>query len=680
MNPFIFHLHRIPVPVRLLMAGGGLAALLSWALAAPARGPAERPLAPVLLAAPVRPKAESRPVAGPLTLRSLTVGPEPWVWASGQRVVATFVTDDGEQLRLKAMARLRRGIDARAIRWTVSAPLGFVVPVEGSWTGPRLDVVLRRPGGNPTGLNGPLALTVEAQAILDGQEYTARETVVQDEIDQIRQEYIDLERRDLPARSEFLDAAGFAARYGRRYPWLRFEDLNWSVDRTTGLRYSYALIRPELVEGLDRVRRLYGSLAINSGYRNPVRQVEVHAPVRESLHQYGYAADLAVTPGAGRGFPNEVDWRRLAEIACRARAKWVEPLADSGANGPECHVHLDYRSGPGSAAPVRLRGQVLAADTGRPVAGALVLLGGMPARTDARGIFGIYTVLSGGPHPVDVRAEGYAPLTEPIGLRAWGAATARLLLQPALPPALTIAVARAQWIDRAAGRLAIVLRVTNGGSDRIQDTRLRVTPGTGALLSQAPDKLGDLPPGAVRGMAVAMRLRPGQGEGVPLAVDLAFRGAAGQAHRLRQQLQALLPEAAPALASAPVRKGAPAPVRIGTDHRTFAHPARPEMPATTATPRHSSQAAGSTPPVAVPLPSTPAPAPAKEPETGPAAPEGKGAAAPPTTAMPPASTPPAPLPDAKPSPPADGKPQPPAGAAPEETKPPAPTEGKPTGA
>ncbi len=220
-------------------------------------------------------------------LTSLCVGPGPRVFAPGRHVVATFITDDGESGHVMATARLAAASGSPLIHWSVVAPGGFQVPAEGNWTGPRLDVLLRRPGGNPGGRGGPLSLTVQAHVQVDEQEYTARETVVQDELDQLRQEYVDLERHTVPDRSEFVDATSFAARYGRRYPWLHFEDLNWSVNPNTRLRYSYAIIRPELLQGLDRVRQAYGGIVINSGYRNPVRQVEVHAPVPESLHQYG---------------------------------------------------------------------------------------------------------------------------------------------------------------------------------------------------------------------------------------------------------------------------------------------------------------------------------------------------------------------------------------------------------
>src|SRR2546422_710047 len=83
---------------------------------------------------------------------------------------------------------------------SVAARMGFQVPVEGKWTGPRLNVILRRSGGNPGGLGGPLSLTVQARAAVNGQDYLARETVVQDEVDQLRQEYVDLERHTVPDR------------------------------------------------------------------------------------------------------------------------------------------------------------------------------------------------------------------------------------------------------------------------------------------------------------------------------------------------------------------------------------------------------------------------------------------------------------------------------------------------
>jgi hypothetical protein len=604
MNPILFHFKRIPWFLRVLTGGCGGVAVLSLALAAPDWQPQQpRAMPPP----PTRLRSESRPVAGPLTLTSLSVGAKPWVMAAGRHVGATFVTDDPESCRLLATARLRPGLDPQRVRWTVAAPQGFLVPLDGVWTGPKLDVTLRRPGGNPSGFGGPLVLTVQAQVVVDGQEYTARETIVQDEIDQLRQEYVDLGRREVPERSQFLDAAAFAARFGRRYPWLHFEDLNWSVNPTTRLRYSFAIIQPELVEGLDRVRRLYGSVTINSGYRNPTRQVEVHAPVRESLHQYGYAADLAVIPVGGRALPNEVDWRRLAEVACGARAKWVEPLTSSAPNSPGCHVHLDYRPGPVSSAPMGVRGQVVAAETGKPVAGALVLLGGMPCRTDADGVFAIRNVLSGGPYPVEVRADGYEALAQPVALAAWRTVFARLQLHRTQPPAVTASVARAEWLDQPSGLLAVTLRVTNAGSAAVDDMRVSAAPEQAVLVSQTPASLGTLPPGAARGVRLLVRVPGGQDRAVlPVAVGLTFRVATGGDQYARFPLLAALPDGRPTPGIGVASK-APAAAKPEPPL-----PAEPSVtaPAASAPARQTALKGGAPPSSAAS--SAPAPEPAKE--------------------------------------------------------------------
>jgi hypothetical protein len=549
--------NQVPLFARALLVVVALAGVLMLALPAPVRGrrarsaAAARPPAAPLVTAP-------RPNAGPLLLTSLTVGPEPRLFQPGRRVVTTFITDDGESCHLVAAARLA-GSTSAVIHWSVVAPVGFILPVDGRWTGPGLDVVLRRPGGNPGGLGGPLSLTVQARADVNGQECVAGESVTQDELDQLRQEYVDLARRAVPDRSEFMDAAAFAARYGSRYPWLHFEDLNWSVNGNTQARYSYAIIRPELVEGLDRVRRAYRGIVINSGYRNPVHQIEVNAPVRESLHQYGCAADLAVLPGPGRGLPNEVDWRRLAEAACSAQAKWVEPLASSGPNSPGCHVHVDYRPGPVSSAPVRLHGQVVAAATGRPVVGALVLLGGMPARTDSSGVFGIRNVLSGGLHPVEVRADGFDILNQPVPLVAWGTAYVRLALRPPSHRELTVEVARTYWVDRKARVLSAILRVSSTAGGELRDVRLSPAPGPGVQVDQEQLSLAMLPARAVRGVAVLLRLRPGQvTASMPLALGVIYHGASGAEERTQLALSVLLPGALPPSSALRVVKQPPA--------------------------------------------------------------------------------------------------------------------------
>jgi hypothetical protein len=678
MHPVISRFNRLPMTAKAVAAGAGFAALLSLALPAPGRRPrassAAPPQPPIMRS--LLP-AETRPEAGSLTLSSLSVGPEPRVCAPGRQVAATFITDDGESCHVVATARLADAGSASFIRWSVRAPGGFQTPADGDWTGPRLDVRLRRPGGNSGGLGGPLSLTVQALVQGNAQEYTARETVVQDEVDQLRQEYVDLGRRTVPDRSEFVDAAAFSARYGRSYPWLHFEDLNWSVNPNTRLRYSYAIIRPELVQGLDQVRREYGGVVINSGYRNPVRQVEVHAPVHESLHQYGYAADLAVTPGEGRALPNEADWRRLAEVACAAQAKWVEPLASSAPNSPGCHVHLDYRPGPVSSAPVHLRGQVVEARTGRPVAGALVLLGAMPARSDANGFFGIRQVLSGGLHPVEVHADGFEVLNQPVRLVAWGSAVVHLALSPAVRRPFTVEVARTSWVDRRARMLAAMLRVSNTSGAAVGDVRLSLAPAQATLVSQEPADLGSLAAGAVRGVRVVLHLSRGENP-ARLAVSLAYRGASGIEERAHVDL-AVAPlggissSAGTRIAKKPPVRALPLPPTVGESPRfppPSATPPRRAAAGTSATPgpvaepaKLPAASASAAAPATNPVPAGGAPEPAKAPPTASSVPgsapssgqDGGSGGPPPAKPSPPQAAPTAPGAEPKTTPAADAK-------------------------
>lgn len=612
MRPALSRLKHLPLPAKALTAVIAFAALLSLALPAPGRGPRARsPMPRSRASTPVQ--AAPRSQAGSPELTSLRIGPGPVDLASGRRVVATFITNDEAACHVMATARLAAASGPAVIRWTVEAPAGFQAPPDAEWTGPRLDVTLRRPGGNPGGRGGPLSITVEARAPVNGQERAARQTVVQDELDQLRQEYVDLRRRRAPDRSEFIDAATFAARYSRPYPWLRFEDLNWSVNPNTGHRYSWAILRPELLEGLDQVRRAYGSVVINSGYRNPVHQVEVHASIRESLHQYGYAADLAVIPGEGRALPDEADWRRLAEAACSARAKWVEPLESSAPNSPGCHVHLDYRPGPASSAPVHLRGQVVEAQTGRPLAGALVLLGAMPARTDRHGVFGVRTVLSGGVHPIEVHADGFSVLHQPVRLAAWGSACTRLALLPAPPRSFAVAVARVHWVDWRSRLLVATLRVANTGAAAAGDVRLTVMPAPAALISEEPADLGALPAAAVRGVRVVLRL-PRVPAPEPLAVSLAYLDASGAVQKMHRELTIVPPVVAGPAAA--IRAAKKPPARALPQLRTTGSgqvagapsspaPARPAAPEVSAPGGHGAE------PSRLPAPLGSAPDPAK---------------------------------------------------------------------
>lgn len=462
------------------------------------------------------PETPAEDAALGVEITTLRAGAPPFAWAGEEKRLATFITDSDRRLSVVAWARAR-GASPEAIRWTVTPPAGFSLPDGALPTGPVLRVTLWRPQGNPKGGGGPLTLTVRASVERDGRTAETAQTITQDERDQMRQEYVDLRRETVPERRQFLDAGEYAKRYGRRFPQFRFEELNWSVNPETGERYRYAILAERLLEGLTRLRERHGGpLIVTSGYRNPTRQVEVHAPVRESLHQYGLAADLAVPsdvafPKTGRKTPSEADWLAFAEVAAEAGASWVEPLPETEEHAGGYHLHVDFRAGGPRSACVSLKGRVLDAETGEPVVGALVRVAGMPARTDAEGRFALRHVLTPRERRVAVTAQGYQPLTQAVPISA-GANTCELRLRSEPRPRLVATLAPAVWKNERDGLAVAELRLRNTGERPARNVAVAAAVPEGAppAVAVSPPRLEEVPPGEQVKLRLAFKVTPTQ--------------------------------------------------------------------------------------------------------------------------------------------------------------------------
>jgi hypothetical protein len=220
----------------------------------------------------------------------------------------------------------------------------------------------------------------------------------QDEIDQIRQEYLDMPGRkvDLAPRQAFIDRSAFEQMGELPVPW---EALNWTARRGGG-SYGYILCTDALREGLRRWRELLGprALTISSAYRNPFKQAIVNGGRQGapgSMHQYGRAVDVRAS--LRRDFR---DWVQVAWAALDAGADYVETAPEGGWS----HVHADWRhdgQGPPLTVKLEIAGRVLGPD-GQPVPHARILgvsdaaggTAGMPAweGPDADGRFLLRTV------------------------------------------------------------------------------------------------------------------------------------------------------------------------------------------------------------------------------------------------------------------------------------------------
>jgi hypothetical protein len=235
----------------------------------------------------------------------------------------------------------------------------------------------------------------------------------QDEIDQIRQEYLDMPGRKLDKvpRRAFIDRSAYEKLEGLSVPW---PDLN-RTSRRDGGAYRYILFADALRDGLRKWQELLGprKLTINSGFRNPFKQSVTNGRrgregASGSMHQYGRAVDVRASL---RQDPR--DWVQVAWAALDAGADYVETAPEGGWS----HVHADWRhdgQGPSLTVKLEITGRVVDLE-GQPVTAAQILgssdaaggRAGMPPweGLDEEGRFVLRTVWRPG-KPYRLRAMG----------------------------------------------------------------------------------------------------------------------------------------------------------------------------------------------------------------------------------------------------------------------------------
>jgi hypothetical protein len=173
------------------------------------------------------------------------------------------------------------------------------------------------------GRNGKLSYTIIAGI---GNNVLDSVTITQDELDELRQEYVDVMINGqiapnlfpLPSRGQFCQATNVSC---------SSEHFSYA-ELTVNDTYSWAIITPALLNGLEAVRALYGKqMLITSGYRTPAHNKQVGGVV-DSTHIRGLAADIAAS--------NCTQWNALADAA-KAAGAWVEGYCNS-----PTHVHMDW--------------------------------------------------------------------------------------------------------------------------------------------------------------------------------------------------------------------------------------------------------------------------------------------------------------------------------------------------
>lgn len=170
----------------------------------------------------------------------------------------------------------------------------------------------------PDGRNGKLSYKVTAY--LDEKVGEQASIIIeQDELDRLRQEYVDMMKRRVPQRNEFTQNGG---------------------QFNTG-DYDWAIVKQEALDGYNIAVQAFAPniTGLNSAYRNPVHNARLPGSGKESRHIYGDALDFQ-TPSIGHtGPPNKNDWNILMKAAEKAKPAYTEPYDQSGAG----HVHIDWR-------------------------------------------------------------------------------------------------------------------------------------------------------------------------------------------------------------------------------------------------------------------------------------------------------------------------------------------------
>ncbi|MFH0774027.1 MAG: fibronectin type III domain-containing protein [bacterium] len=182
----------------------------------------------------------------------------------------------------------------------------------------------------PNGRGAPLSYRIRASLTINNATYTSVGTYTrQDERDQIRQEYIDMNKNRTPNRPEFVNAQTYV-----NPGHFAFNEININQ------QYTWAIFT--IAQHLENIRNVLitvpGSdlMPVNSGYRNPIRNASVPGPALNSWHIYGRAADIANQDWNNDGRVDIADQRKM-ETFVLAEGGQVEPF-----NLTRTWVHMNW--------------------------------------------------------------------------------------------------------------------------------------------------------------------------------------------------------------------------------------------------------------------------------------------------------------------------------------------------
>lgn len=159
----------------------------------------------------------------------------------------------------------------------------------------------------PSGRPGPMGYRVFARVEQEsGTLESINKNISQDEVDQCRQEYVDMNKLFKPMRTSFVNEASYLN--PGDFPFTN------SSSKINYGQYQWAIFT--IGQNLQNIRNEYGrAMPTSSGYRNPVHNATVSKD-RNSPHVYGEAVDIDISTSA--------EWLALCGLAVAGGA-CVEP-------------------------------------------------------------------------------------------------------------------------------------------------------------------------------------------------------------------------------------------------------------------------------------------------------------------------------------------------------------------
>lgn len=171
--------------------------------------------------------------------------------------------------------------------------------------------------GAPLAYNAFSRLEYDYDGVSTKVSATNHRAIAQDQIDQCRQEYIDMSKWKKPNRSNFINATSYHNPGNFSFSEIKTDDYDWAIFN--------------IASNLQNVRNDYNDpMPVVSGYRNPTFNASLGNSGTNSPHIYGEAADI--------GVGSMLDWVYLCRVAVRQGA-CVEPYSLTGS-----WVHMDWRT------------------------------------------------------------------------------------------------------------------------------------------------------------------------------------------------------------------------------------------------------------------------------------------------------------------------------------------------